>query len=251
LRINIAFMVLVGPYTFVRRIFRLLFGRQKAYRIFLDAGLPSTMDFLGKLKVPKMARVWIEVRTRFAFEREVMRVVLRIRGKLFLDVGSGVGYYSALLSKNFESVVAFEPHPQTLEWLRLTIAAGRLLNVTTLDKAVSDVDGTTLLHIHKIGGRHSIDATFGGQALPVQAVKIDSIVNGKVDLVKVDVEGAEWRVIRGAEDSIIDGRILRWVIEVHDERDRQKFEYYLRQRKYETRWLGDRHLFATLAPIGK
>ncbi len=250
LRINIAFMVLVGPYTFVRRIFRLLFGRQKAYRIFLDAGLPSTMDFLGKLKVPKMARVWIEVRTRFAFEREVMRVVLRIRGKLFLDVGSGVGYYSALLSKNFESVMAFEPHPQTLEWLRLTIAAGRLLNVTTLDKAVSDIDGTTLLHIHKIGGRHSIDATFGGQALPVQAVKIDSIVNGKVDLVKVDVEGAEWRVIRGAEDSIIDGRILRWVIEVHDERDRQKFEYYLRQRKYETRWLGDRHLFATLAPIG-
>src|SRR5437773_11064231 len=101
-------MVLVGPYTFVRRVFRLLFGRQKAYRIFLDAGLPSTMDFLGKLKVQKMARVLIEVRTRFAFVRDVMRVVLRIRGKLFLDVGLGVGYYCELHYEDFESVMAFE-----------------------------------------------------------------------------------------------------------------------------------------------
>ncbi len=247
MRVNIAFMVLVGPYIAIRTAFRAILGRQRAYQVFLDAGLPSTMDFLGKLKIPKMARVWIEVRTRYAFEREVMRVVLRIRGNLFLDVGSGVGYYSALLSKNFESIIAFEPHPQTLEWLRLTITAGRLLNVKTAGKAVSDIDGTTLLHLHKIGGRHSIEGNLSGQVLPVQTVKLDSIVQGKVDLVKVDVEGAEWKVMRGAEVSMKTGRILRWVIEVHEIEATDELEHYLRQRNYETQWLGDRHLFASLA----
>ncbi len=246
MRVNIAFMVLVGPYIAIRRAFRMILGTQKGYQIFLDAGLASTMDFLGKLKVPKLARVWIEVRTRYAFEREVMRVVLRIGGNLFLDVGSGVGYYSVLLSKNFESIISFEPHPETLEWLRLTIAAGKLRNVTPIDQAVSDIDGATLLHLHKIGGRHSIEGTFSGQELHVRTVKLDSIVREKVDLVKVDVEGAEWRVIKGAEVSMKAGRILRWVIEVHEKEARDKFEHYLRQRNYETRWLGDRHLFASL-----
>jgi len=67
--------------------------------------------------------------------------------------------------------------------------------------------------------------------------------------VKVDVEGAEWKVMRGAEVSMKAGRILRWVIEVHEIEATDELEHYLRQRNYETQWLGDRHLFASLARI--
>jgi len=55
-------------------------------------------------------------------------------------------------------------------------------------------------------------------------------------------------VIHGAEASIETGRILRWIIEVHDKGARKEFENYLQAKNYDTRWLSDRHLFASLRP---
>jgi hypothetical protein len=108
-------MILVLPYLAVRRIFRLLLGRLETYRIFGEAGMNSTSDYLEKLKFPEIVRTWIDVRTRFAFEKEVTQAVLRIRGKLFLDIGANMGYYSALLSRNFERILAFEPDPYSMK----------------------------------------------------------------------------------------------------------------------------------------
>jgi FkbM family methyltransferase len=240
-------MILVLPYIIVRRIFRLLLGRRENYRVFGEAGMNSTSDYLEKLKFPKIVRTWIDVRTRFAFEKEVTQAVLRIRGKLFLDIGANMGYYSALLSKNFERILAFEPDPYSMKMLRATVAAGRLCNVTTLSQAVSDRNGTAILHIDPKGSAASITDGRGGRQLPVQSIRLDSIVKENVDLVKVDVEQAEWKVVRGAEVSIRAGRILRWVIEVDDQKTREEIENYLRQRNYSTRWLDARHLFASLA----
>ncbi len=254
LRVNIVFAIFIMPYLVIRRTFRLLFGKPKVYDIFLATGLASTFDLLGKLRVPELVRSWIDVRTRIGFEKEVVEEVLAIRGDLFLDVGSGIGYYSALLSKNFETILAFEPYPEHLRMLQFTVAVGRLRNVTVLGVAVGDNDGSANLQIHSIGGRHSMEpagnrrqlATFSKRSLPVRTVKLDSIVKGRVDLVKLDVEGAELRVVRGAEVSVRTRRIRRWVVEVHDKGTNDELQNYFRQREYETRWVDDRHLFASL-----
>jgi hypothetical protein len=103
-----------------------------------------------------------------------------------------------------------------------------------------------VLHFQRKRGEHSIMKSEGVQQLPVRTIKLDSIVKETVDLAKVDVEGAEWRVIKGAEMSIRAGRILRWVIEVDDQSAKGALEGYLRERKYVTRWLDARHLFATI-----
>ncbi len=261
LRVNIAFLILVMPYLAVRRVFRVFFGRLKNYEIFLAAGLASTTDYLEKIKIPELVRTWIDVRSRFGFEKEVVITALAIRGNLFLDVGSDDGYYSVLLSRNFDAITAFEPNPASFRRLNLTIAAGKLRNVTPLDESVSDHDGTAILYVKTVRGRHSLEFSepvfahdLGGTevrtvtSLPVRTVKLDSLVKQTVDLVKVDVEGAEWRVIHGAEASIETGRILRWIIEVHDKGARKGFENYLQAKNYDTRWLSDRHLFASLRP---
>jgi len=247
LRVNIAFLTLLAPYLVIRRLLRLIVGTPKNYQILIQAGLASSLDFLEKLRVPEAPRVWMDVRTRLGFEKDAVDAMLQVRGNLFLDVGANVGYYSALLRRNFKSILAFEPHPETLRLLMETIAVGKLRNVTALNQAVSDRDGFATLHIHSIGGRHSIAHPEGKEGLIVRTTTIDSLATGSVDLVKVDVEGAEWQVVKGAERSVREGRILRWIIEVHNKEVKSDFENYFRQRKYETRWLGDRHLFASLA----
>ena len=79
-------------------------------------------------------------------------------------------------------------------------------------------------------------------------IEFDSIIKETVDLAKVDVEGAEWKVIKGAELSMRAGRIRRWVIEVDDPSAKGVLEDHLKERKYVTRWLDARHLFATIVP---
>jgi len=244
MRLNIAFVILVMPYLALRRISRFFLGRMESYRVFFEGGIGSTCDYLEKLKFPEIVRTWIDVRTRYAFEKEITHTILAVRGKIFLDIGANMGYYTAIASKNFETVLAFEPHPQNLAMLRSTVAAGRLRNVITRNEAVSDTDGTAILHFQRKRGEHSIMKDEGVQQLTVRTIKLDSIVNERVDLAKVDVEGAEWRVIKGAEMSMRAGKILRWVIEVDDQSTKAALEDYLRERKYVSRWLDARHLFA-------
>jgi FkbM family methyltransferase len=245
MRLNIAFLILVMPYLALRRISRQLLGRIESYRVFFEGGIGSTCDYLEKLRFPELVRTWIDVRTRYAFEKEIVETVLGVRGKNFFDIGANMGYYTAILSKNFDTIIAFEPHPQNMVMLKSTIAAGRLHNVFTRNEAVSDTDGTAILNFQRKRGEHSIIKSVGIQQLTVRTVSLDSVVKEPVDLVKVDVEGAEWKVIRGAESSIRAGKILSWVIEVDDPSTKGAIEEHLRKRQYITRWLDARHLFAT------
>jgi FkbM family methyltransferase len=247
MRLNIAFMVLVMPYLALRRTSRLLLGKTESNRVFFEGDIASTCDYLEKLKFPEIVRTWIDVKTRYSFEKEITQAVLGIRGKIFLDIGANMGYYTAILSKNFETIFAFEPHPQNLAMLKSTIAAGRLRNVIARNEAVSDADGEAILHFQRKRGEHSIVKKAGVDQLSVRTIKLDSIVRETIDLAKVDVEGAEWRVIKGAELSMRTGRVLRWVIEVDDQSTKAALESYLRERKYVTQWLDGRHLFASIA----
>jgi len=211
------------------------------------AGLGSTLDYLEKLRIPPLVRPWIENRTRFAIEKPVVEAIEQIRGKIFIDVGAGLGYYSALLSKNFQTILAFEAHPQTLEMLRSTIRVGKISNVRISNHAVSDADGEAEFYLNSIRGQHSLEPrSIRAEPLHVQTVKLDSVVNEPVDLVKVDVEGAELKVLRGAEDSIRDHKVLRWIVEVHSSCIGRELEKLIRERGYVTKWLDSRHVFASL-----
>lgn len=245
-RPNPFLVMFVLPYLLVRRAFRFLFGNIRNYQIFHQAGMNSTYDYLGKLRVPELVRPWIDVRTRFAFEKAVATVVSGQTGRMFIDIGANMGYYTALLSKNFETILAFEPHPGNLEILRLMVATGRLRNVVVRNQAVSDMDGFTRLYIHRKRVEHSIERSGeGGESLVVRTVRLDSFVTDIIDLIKVDVEGAELKVVKGAERSMAEGRILRWVIEVDRPEDKPKLENHLVERDYSVKWLDNRHLFAS------
>lgn len=69
----------------------------------------------------------------------------------------------------------------------------------------------------------------------------------EVDLVKVDVEGAEWLVLEGAE--AIMPRIRRWVIELHEPSRKAELEHRMRQHGYnKNSWLDSAHLASQRSP---
>jgi FkbM family methyltransferase len=177
------------------------------------------------------------VRKHPAVEPQVWKELARIRGDLFVDVGANVGMYSTRLSSHFRRVYAFEPNPNVLPLLRKRIDGNSRHNITIFPMALSDMNGQaefyidphegftgsadTLLPVFRynpglgpgIGPAHTY---IGKGNVVVSTATYDSKVREIADLVKIDVEGAEFHVLKGAKEAFEEGRIRRIMVELHD-----------------------------------
>jgi FkbM family methyltransferase len=126
-------------------------------------------------------------------------------GQVVIDVGANVGYYALTAASRvgpYGRVVAFEPGPAPAARLRENAALNGLSNLTVVEAAVSDRPGTLRLNLGENSEANSLyDA--GPSAVgsvEVQVVALDEHVEGldRVDLIKIDAEGAEVGVLRGA-----------------------------------------------------
>lgn len=129
-----------------------------------------------------------------------------VPGRGFVDVGANVGCMTALAARRVGDggVVAVEPSPPVLEELRETLRRSGLTNVRLVAAAASDTRGELVLYAgpdHNVG----LTATTAHRGLkPVGAVPaapLGELVThaelAAARLVKIDVEGAEDRVLRG------------------------------------------------------
>ena len=133
-------------------------------------------------------------------------------GMVFLDVGSHVGLYSipaAAKVTDAGRVVAFEPHPGNRSLLEKNVLRNHADNVTVVDAAVSDSSGEMMLQVSPFNtGDHRLyrrDAG-SGSGVMTRVVSIDEWCRQnnvtRVDMVKIDVQGAEARVIAGMKQMI-------------------------------------------------
>jgi FkbM family methyltransferase len=116
----------------------------------------------------------------------------------FLDIGAHIGYYAAMAMSFVAHVVAFEPDPRNLPYLR-AIASPRL---TVVDAAVDRVSGTRLFEL----GTDPATSHLADKGIEVAVVTIDEFVLMKairnVTGIKVDVEGSDLNVLEGAQQTI-------------------------------------------------
>ena len=140
-------------------------------------------------------------------------------GAVFLDVGAHIGYDTLKASVKVGEggkVIAFEPNPRTLEQLRANIAASHAANVIVEPIACTDSEQTLTLYDSTSEGNSgasslslaNADETARG-GLPSYAVRgrpIDHVIAElglqRVDVIKVDVEGAEYLVLRGLRETL-------------------------------------------------
>jgi FkbM family methyltransferase len=140
-------------------------------------------------------------------------------GVLAFDVGANIGQAANVLAKNFDRVVSFEPCAESLAILTTEAPA----NVTVAPFALSDEEGKILLteaanslpHGMLTTGDHVRWGPVRGQRW-VEAIKLDRATArwGIPDLIKIDTEGHELQVLKGAPTTLR-ARRTKWLIEVH------------------------------------
>jgi len=238
-------------YVLVRVMLRPILGKSRRNRLFERIGF--SRKFKHGLSRNFFFSVCRFLRSSFLLrflphEESVSRFLLKIRGKLFVDVGANVGFYSLLLHRNFGRVVAVEPHPRNMRVLKENARSMGAKNITCVTKAVSEKDGNTVpLFSGSHDGAHSLlrRSTISSQEyFPVETITLSSLLKDfeRVDLVKVDVEGAEWEVLEGAVQ-IID-KIETWVIELHDPGRKRDLEQFMKHKGFCFKWLDDKHIYA-------
>ncbi|MGZ4787898.1 MAG: FkbM family methyltransferase [Terriglobales bacterium] len=125
-------------------------------------------------------------------------------GMVFFDIGANAGLFSLLAATKCERVYAFEPLPSNLRRMRRNIKINGLRNVSILEKAVGDREATATLYVPESdnSGLASLTYMAGAKSIEVPVITLDKFVQQKrlarVDLMKIDIEGAEVMAFEGA-----------------------------------------------------
>ena len=133
---------------------------------------------------------------------------------LFLDVGANIGYFSRQALRFGAQIRAFEPHPQIFAHLQKNLG-GFEGKCQLYNSALSDQKGEFSLYIpenfSKNEGVASLEPMDNSTELKVQTEKLDSMSPGKVRLMKIDVEGHELQVLKGAEQ-LLKNKAIEFIV---------------------------------------
>lgn len=160
------------------------------------------------------------------FEAEVTKLIKEnlSNGMVAIDVGSDMGYFTAIMAKKVGingRIFAFEPiswgYNRTLENLYLN----NLKNVIMSKYALFDKSGSTV--IISPGKESRVDPEVNRvidnkNSLHVDLIKFDDYIEGinidRIDLIKIDCEGAELNILKGMKKTLLKYN-PKLIVEVH------------------------------------
>jgi FkbM family methyltransferase len=143
-------------------------------------------------------------------------------GDLFVDVGANVGLHTIAAARAMQGIgkiIAFEPFEVTKRLLEKTAWINGFSEMVEVHHAaVSHQSGHEELFLGATSGHHSLYASEGPHQFPsvqVPTVRLDDVIgkDDAVSLLKIDVEGAELDVIRGAVEVIRNNPDLALIVE--------------------------------------
>ena len=179
----------------------ILQGRLRGYRWI--AGSSNHGCWLGSYEHDKQ---------RFFEEKVTVNAVV-------YDVGANVGFYTLLAAELVGlggSVIAFEPLPRNLGYLRRHVQLNRLQHVRIMDAAVSDRQGEAFFEPEQSPSMGHLAAQ---GSIRVRTVALDGLLAAEgvplPDVIKIDVEGAELEVLKGAHNILSASNDISILIEVH------------------------------------
>ena len=171
------------------------------------------------------------------YELELQRLLVsNVRpGDVVFDIGANVGFFTLLSSMLVGAtgrVVAFEPLPRNLECLRKNLELNRVTNAVVIPAAVAETAGVGVLTELPSPSL----ARLGTEGRTVPLVALDELLaQGTVpspSVMKIDVEGAESRVLRGAH-ALLSTRRPLVLLSAHGFLQHQECWAYLAQLDYQ------------------
>ncbi len=143
-------------------------------------------------------------------KRRLIERLLR-PGMTFADVGANKGDFTLIAARlvgDRGAVFSFEPEPTNFQWLERSIELNRYRNVRAYLLALSDAEGSVQLHLGPRSGWHTlvpgIYSDFGARTVLTRTLDsvLREIARPGIDMIKIDVEGWELPVLRGALDTL-------------------------------------------------
>ena len=149
-------------------------------------------------------------------------------GMTAIDVGAHIGLISVIIGKQVSphgKVFSCEPTPSTFRLLKKTVEINKMSGIVQpINKAVSEKTGKDFFYVTDIEASNSNSMsnnrrTLGTETkIEVQVVSIDDLAKEssleKIDLIKIDAEGTEYSVLKGAS-AVIDKWHPKIILALH------------------------------------
>jgi len=154
------------------------------------------------------------------------------RDWIILDIGANLGwtalFYAKIARKGL--VIAIEPNPYALSILKANCSLNRVNNLKIIEVALSDKKSIMNLYLHPKVKTYGIASFYEEHVknsactketsfIQVNTTTLDDLLKElklkKVDLVKIDTEGAELQILKGSINSLKSKNISKLIIEVH------------------------------------
>ena len=156
---------------------------------------------------------------------------------VFLDIGANIGIYSLYAAKKVAKVWAIEPESLNYAMLNLnTFDNGLSSKITALPISLHKYNSIDHLNIHNLNWGEALNSfnntkdQFGNKFIPnfnqgSFSIKLDDLINfiGKVDHIKIDVDGNEDLILEGAEKTLINKEIKSILIELDENLEKYEF----------------------------
>src|SRR2546426_3124906 len=126
-------------------------------------------------------------------------------GDTVLDIGANIGYYTVLCARLVGMqgrVFAFEPDSVNFDWLRRNVVINDFHNVVLVRKAISSKTGIAKLYSSERykGDNRIYESNDNRRAVNVETVSLNDYFDGfegRIDFIKLVIQGAEYEALRG------------------------------------------------------
>jgi|AntRauTorckE6833_2_1112554.scaffolds.fasta_scaffold15632_2 FkbM family methyltransferase len=132
------------------------------------------------------------------FKKEIYKFKTDTDTPFIIDCGANIGLLIPYVLKQYPQaeIIAFEPDPVIFEVLKKNVAgAGGQTNTTCLQACLAKETGEVTFYPDGADGGTMSYSDSETTSITVPAVRLDEYITKKVDLLKIDIEGAEYEVL--------------------------------------------------------
>lgn len=142
-------------------------------------------------------------------ETDMVKKIIN-KGDTVIDIGANIGYYTLMFAKlvgNDGKVFAFEPELSNYNLIKKNVEINGYKNVVIEHKAVSNKNEKIKLYLSEDNkGAHTLVKDKTKNFLEIDSVRLDDYFKeyeGKVDFIKMDIEGAEMEALKGMSLTLV------------------------------------------------